>query len=113
MSSTELFPVLAPGFVLRRLETPFVYNIHDDQLYELDDEAFDFLKKCDGGTRFVDIIDTGEDSQETVEYMINEGIILMQESAHIREIKAEQSPLPSLRYLLLNITNKCNLRCKH
>lgn len=45
MPSDE-FPVLAPGYVLRKLESPFVYNIPDDQLYELDEEAFEFLKKC-------------------------------------------------------------------
>ncbi len=47
MLSNE-YPVLATGYALRKLEKPFVYNIHDDQLYELDDEAFEFLKKCNG-----------------------------------------------------------------
>lgn len=45
--------------------------------------------------------------------MLDEGIILMQNSVHPRIIKVEGSSVPSLRYLLLNITNKCNLSCKH
>ncbi len=114
MSSVEFFPVLSPEFVLRKLEKPYVYNISDDQLYELDDEAFGFLKKCNGATPFSMLVqDAGEDSRESIEYMLNEGIIRRQETAALRKIKAPHSPVPSLRYLLLNITNKCNLKCKH
>ncbi|VVB87464.1 Coenzyme PQQ synthesis protein E [uncultured archaeon] len=114
MSSAEFFPVLSPEFVLRKLEKPYVYNISDDQLYELDDEAFGFLKKCNGATPFSMLVqNAGEDSRESIEYMLNEGIIRRQEKAAPRKIKAPHSPVPSLRYLLLNITNKCNLKCKH
>ena len=31
--------------VLKWLETPSVYNIKKDELYELDNESFEFLKK--------------------------------------------------------------------
>lgn len=114
MSSVEFYPVLSPEFVLRKLEKPYVYNISDDQLYELDDEAFGFLKKCNGATPFSRLIpDAGEDSRESIGYMLDEGIIRRQEKAVPRKIKAPHSPVPSLRYLLLNITNKCNLKCKH
>ncbi len=113
MSSSEVFPVLAPGFALRKLESPYIYNIPDDELYELDDEAFFFLKKCNGRTPLSNLIlDTGDD-REALEYMLNEGIIQMQEIPQTREIRAEQSAVPSLRYLLLSITNKCNLACRH
>lgn len=114
MSSVEFFPALSPDFVLRKLEKPYVYNISDDQLYELDDEAFEFLKKCNGTTPSSSLVpDTGEDSRESIEYMLDEGIIRRQEKAAPRKIKAPHSPVPSLRYLLVNITNKCNLKCKH
>jgi len=113
MPSNEFYPVLALYHTLRNLETPFVYNIHDDQLYELDEEAFEFLKKCDGRTPF-SMSDAGDDSEkETIEYMLDEGIILMKDTEHPRKINVERSPIPSLRYLLLNITNKCNLGCRH
>ncbi|CAG0959229.1 Putative mycofactocin radical SAM maturase MftC [Methanosarcinales archaeon] len=113
MPSNDLYPVLAPGHTLRNLEAPFVYYIPDDQLYELDDEAFEFLKKCDGKTPFpMSFPDAGSD-KGAIEFMLDEGIILMQDSVHPRIIKVEGSSVPSLRYLLLNITNKCNLSCKH
>ncbi len=114
MPSIDFYPVLAPAYVLRRLETPFAYNTREDELYELDEEAFIFLRKCDGKTPFSKIIaGFGEECRNAIEYMMNEGIILMQETAAQRKIREEQSPIPSLRYLLLSITHKCNLSCKH
>jgi radical SAM protein with 4Fe4S-binding SPASM domain len=103
-------PVLAPGYVLRKLEAPYVYNIHDDQLYELDEEAFEFLKKCNGRNPLSKLLPQGGE-REFLEYMLGEGIIRMQ--AGMRTIKTASSPIPSLRYLLLNITKKCNLACRH
>ncbi|VVB93189.1 Coenzyme PQQ synthesis protein E [uncultured archaeon] len=102
-------PVLEAGYVLRKLENPFVYNIHDDLLYELDDEAFDFLKKCNGRNPVSKLLKAG--TRESLEYMLSEGIIRM--GTEERDIKVKISPVPSLRYILLNITNKCNLTCRH
>jgi radical SAM protein with 4Fe4S-binding SPASM domain len=106
------FPLLAPGHILRELESPVVYNIVKDELYELDDEAFQFLKKCNGMTPFPDLLVNGK-SDENINFMLDEGIINFTEGNEIKMIKSPRSPLPSLRYLLLNITNKCNLTCKH
>ncbi len=106
------FPVLSPGYVLRKLEKPYVYNIPGDQLYELDEEAFGFLKKCDGSKPLSKLFpNSGEGGKESLEYMLSEGIIRLNEGKS--KIKAADSPSPSLRYLLLNITNKCNLACRH
>ena len=114
MSSVEFFPVLAPDFVLRNLESPFAYNLADDQLYELDEEAFLFLKKCDGKTPFSKLVPgISENDRESVEYMLNEGLIDLPESPAARKIKTGRSPVPSLRYLLVSITNRCNLKCRH
>jgi radical SAM protein with 4Fe4S-binding SPASM domain len=106
------FPLLAPGHILRELESPVVYNIIKDELYELDDEAFQFLKKCNGRTPLPDILLNGK-SDENIDFMLDEGIINFTGGNEIKTIKAPRSPIPSLRYLLLNITNKCNFTCKH
>jgi radical SAM protein with 4Fe4S-binding SPASM domain len=105
------YPVLAAGYALRKLENPFVYNIHDDQLYELDDEAFDFLEKCNGRNPVSKLLKDSAGARESLEYMLTEGIIRMGSEA--RDIRVKASPVPSLRYILLNITNKCNLACRH
>ncbi|HEY9247066.1 MAG TPA: radical SAM protein, partial [Candidatus Methanoperedens sp.] len=114
MPSNELYPLLSRDFVLRKLESPFAFNIPGDQLYELDHEAFEFLRKCDGKHPYSKLaMEVGEHGRESIQYMIDEGMLLLEKSARPRKIKAMQSPIPSLRYLLLNITDKCNLACKH
>jgi MoaA/NifB/PqqE/SkfB family radical SAM enzyme len=105
----EKSPVLAPGHILRKLESNFVYDIHGDELYELDEEAFLFLRKCDGRNLSSDLF-INDENTEAIELMLDEGIILMKHGDVFREIKI---PHPSLRYLLLNISNKCNLACRH
>lgn len=109
---SDKFPVLEPGFILRKLESPVVYDISKDELYELDEEAFLFIGKCNGRNRLSNI-PTDSESHETFQFMLDEGMIRTTDGDISREIRVPDSPIPSLRYLLLNITNKCNLRCKH
>ncbi len=99
---------LSSGSVLKLLETPAVYDIKNDELYELDGDAFKFLKKCsdvEGGSG------KGAD-KEFIEYCLSEGI-LVKEPVDVKRPLIIKSPVPSLRYLELQITDRCNLKCKH
>lgn len=92
---------------LKWLETPCIYNIKKDELYELDNNAFDFLKKCasrDGCSKPADI--------KFLDYCLSEGI-LISKPFNLKMPPVIKSPIPSLRYLELQITDKCNLKCKH
>jgi radical SAM protein with 4Fe4S-binding SPASM domain len=92
--------------VLKWLETPSVYNIKKDELYELDNEAFSFLKKCQtGGGR------SAKESEFT-DYCIKKSILTTEKNL-LKRPHVIKSPVPSLRYLELQITDRCNLRCKH
>jgi radical SAM protein with 4Fe4S-binding SPASM domain len=99
---------LSPEYVLKWLETPCVYNIRKDELYELDEAAFAFLKRAAG--------EHGCSAQgcdkEFLEYALSEGI-LTAGKVHGKRPLIKKSPGPSLRYLELQITTRCNLRCKH
>ena len=108
----ENYPVLAPGHILRKLESPFVYDIIKDDLYELDEEAFNFLLKCDGKNPISNIPNYYESTQ-TIDFMLDERILIMKKGDDHRKIKNPASSIPSLRYLLLNISDKCNITCKH
>lgn len=90
---------------LKLLEFPSLYNIHSDELYQLDESAFDLLKKC--AMTGCDVND-----KEFLNYCLSEGI-LVNKMVNIRRSNILQSPIPSLRYLELQITDKCNLKCKH
>ncbi len=92
--------------VLKWLETPSVYHIKSDALYELDNESFEFLRGCVSEDRN----DTEEN--EFITYCMKEGI-LTDKKPSVKRPPLIKSPEPSLRYLELQITNKCNLKCRH
>ncbi len=96
---------LSPAYVLKWLEIPCAYHIKNDELYELDEDSFIFLKDCS---------ESGCSSQNTefIDYCLKEEI-LTREKVFIKHSPLIRSPVPSLRYLELQITNKCNLKCKH
>ena len=94
--------------LLRLFDEPYAYNARNDELYELDEEALNFLKSCDG--RFVG----DEVDKDFLNFLISEGLLVeSHESGERREIKVISAEEPSLRYLLLNVTWLCNLRCQH
>jgi radical SAM protein with 4Fe4S-binding SPASM domain len=91
---------------LKWLETPSVYQIAKDELYELDSESFRFIKDCatqDGCT---------SKDGAFIDYCLEEGILTTQ-SGGVRHPAIRQAAEPSLRYLELQITDACNLACKH
>jgi radical SAM protein with 4Fe4S-binding SPASM domain len=91
--------------VLKLLETPCLYHIKNDDLYELDRDSFEFLKHCS---------ESGCSSQNSdfIDYCLKEGI-LTKKRVPIKRPSLIKSPDPSLRYLELQITDKCNLTCRH
>ncbi len=98
---------LSSRFALKWLESPCLYDHQEDELYELDSEAFAFLKKC--------ATPQGSDDGANpafISYCLSEGI-LGTDSVTCARPPLIESPYPSLRYLELQISDKCNLRCKH
>ena len=91
---------------LKWLETPSVYQLARDEVYELDEESFRFLASCAS--------DDGCDSRDSafIDYCLEEGL-LTRERVPVRRPLLKPSPDPSLRYLELQLTNRCNLRCRH
>lgn len=97
---------LSQDVVLKWLETPSVYHITKDDLYELDETSFAFLRKCasDGGCP--------SDDKEFINYCLEEGILTRMKTP-VKHPPVLKSPEPSLRYLELQITERCNLKCRH
>ena len=97
---------LSQDAALKCLETPSVYHIKKDELYELDESSFGFLKNCS--------LSSGCSTNDTefIDYCLSEGILTSEPFAGNRPAVIK-SPEPSLRYLELQITNKCNFRCGH
>ncbi len=109
MQSVPTYLTLNPECSLRLLEGPCVFNKADDELYELDREAFDFLRLMPVDARS----ETAANADaEFLDYCLDERILIEGERANPAGGVA-QSPIPSLRYLLLHITTRCNLECAH
>lgn len=97
---------LSGNCALKLLESPSVYHIGRDELYELDEEAFETLKKCSADEGF-----TPKDLRFT-DYCLREGIV-SEEKPFVKRPPLIKSSEPSLRYLEVQITLRCNLRCRH
>ncbi|MBI5632111.1 MAG: radical SAM protein [Nitrospirae bacterium] len=97
---------LSPHVCLKRLETPSVYHLKTDELYELDESSFSFLKTCSAADGCLPA------QEEFMHYCVQEGIFVSEYNA-IQRPPVMKAPEPSLRYLELQITDRCNLRCKH
>ncbi len=101
---------LARNAALKWIETPSVYHIEKDDLYELDSDSFEFLNNCATVTGCN--AESASSGAEFIDYCLKEKI-LTKDKVSVKRPPLIKSPDPSLRYLELQITNKCNLKCRH
>jgi len=112
-----MHPKLADS-ALKRLEKLCLYNFKTDERYELDEEAYRLLSHCTGRSTLEDILrSTGVgrgEAMELLSYLQAEGCVV---DAHDKDaperFELEDPAKPSLRYLQLHITERCNLDCAH
>jgi len=103
------FLAIAPHCALKRLETPALYDIRADALYELDEEAVRFLA---AGPPRADALRSPE-TAAFVDFCLAEGLLVSTPAAAPIIVPREPPLAPSLRYLLVHLTDRCTLRCKH
>lgn len=109
MPSGNKFLTLTPHAVLKNLEEPCLYDVENDELYELSADAYQFLLKiCQGENPPV-----REEDEEFIRFCLSENLIAFSEALLRRKMCLNPSPTPSLRYLELQITDRCNLQCRH
>jgi radical SAM protein with 4Fe4S-binding SPASM domain len=109
MSCENKFFTITPHSYLKRLEEPCLYNIENDELYELSEEAYQFLLKCSHG----EYVFPKKEDEEFIQYCLSENLIALSETPVKKGGIPFPSPIPSLRYLEFQITDRCNLRCRH
>lgn len=109
MPSSEGYLVLGEEVWLKRLEAPCVYNACTDDLYEISREALELLCLCDGSRTVGELAP----EEEFLSFCLEERVLEACESPSRREIKVGENALPSLRYLMVEVTDRCNLRCRH
>jgi radical SAM protein with 4Fe4S-binding SPASM domain len=100
---------LNPRAALKNLERPYLYHIRHDELYELDEGGRDFLLRCDGSA-------TGRDLNPDagfVEFCLEEALLDTLPQPEPVANRVGNAPVPSLRYLELQLLHRCNLACRH
>ena len=101
--------ILSPGCSPKQLEEPCLYDRMTDELYIVNDEALGFLERCGRGAPLPE----SSDDREFVDFCLEEGLASLASQPAQRQMRVYPGPSPSLRYLLLHITDRCNLKCRH
>jgi len=109
MSFPNKFFTLTPHCTLKHLEEPYLYDIEKDELYELSKDAYQFLVRCSQG----ESPEIKTEDEEFIQFCLTEKLIISSEVPIKRELLLSSSPVPSLRYLEFQITDRCNLCCQH
>ena len=109
MLSGSEFVALTAHCSLKHLEALYLFDIENDELYELSPEAYQFLlRTCQGENPSL-----REEDREFIQFCLDEHLIKFFDTPQRKKVFPHPSPVPSLRYLELQITDRCNLRCHH
>lgn len=100
---------LSEWCTLKQLEKPYVYDIREDELYEVDRSGFSFLLQCDGTKKLSDL----NWEEDFLTFCLKEKLIQLTRGPEKRSIPEGSAPQPSLRYLEIQLTSRCNLACRH
>ncbi len=126
--NTNFYPYLPRHITLRRYEEVHIYDLKIDESYIIDEEAYSVLKLVDGHTSYQDITDKYPKEKqgeviEALETFQELGVILdnLEEVENVNIINLTYQNLPEinpfnppyLKFLMINLTEKCNLACKH
>jgi len=98
----------APTVVFRGLEKPHLFDLRRDELYELDQEGLAFLGEVDGTRRAREIR-----NRKLLAFCRRENLLAFFRKPEPRRLARGLSPRPSLRYLEVQLTSRCNLACRH
>ncbi len=109
MPSENRVITLSPHAILKNLEERYLYDIEKDELYELNEDGYQFLLRiCQGECSPV-----RQEDEEFIRFCLDQNLISFSETPVWRKVALNPSPVPSLRYLELQMTNRCNLQCRH
>jgi radical SAM protein with 4Fe4S-binding SPASM domain len=109
MKNLKRFVCLAGHASLRLLEQPCIYDRRADELYELNLEAMEGLKRCRGDMT----LEQAELEPDFARFCLEQGLLELSDQPRPRPLPLCQGPQPSLRYLEAQVTWRCNLACAH
>lgn len=109
MRDGRSYPRLKAGVYLKQLEDPCLYDTRSDDLYRLSPEALSFFLRCDGTMKLGEL----RPDESFLEYSLKEDLLELLSQPQPSPVWTGINELPSLRYLMVEVTERCNLRCRH
>jgi radical SAM protein with 4Fe4S-binding SPASM domain len=109
VSSDGSYLALSPACHLKWIEVLSLYDASADELYELSGDAAAFLSRCAGG----EPVESDGEGRRFGESLVDAGLAAWSKTPVIRSFPETPAPTPSLRYLEMLITDRCNLSCRH
>lgn len=100
---------LAPDVIMCKMENFCLYKISKDELYEVNEEAFQALKRLDGTVSLSEM----KLDEKFLSYCLKEKLLIKHSASIYHPVTIRKTPIPSLRYLELIITRRCTRRCAH
>lgn len=115
-SYSNYYISVAENCFLKALEEKYLYNTSTDELYSLNDEAFSFFTDADGTKTLSELSKKHQIDDEAFNFILKEKLIDMHPTPRFLKVDVATFPdssIPSLRYLHVLITKRCNLSCRH
>jgi len=110
---------LTTGWVVKGTkEIPRLFNTSDGRIIQLTNIIFEYIKMCDGSNKLEDIAAelhvSVEDCCNVTEQFVQERIIELSNCKNLKHVDVRLGEKePWLKEIHIDITNNCNLRCKH
>lgn len=107
--SASDYLALGPQVSLKLLELSYVYRADTDDLYELGEDALGFLKRCSGEATVGEL----QPDSDFLGYCLSEDLVVASLARRPVTVRTGSCGEPSLRYLVVDVTTRCNLACRH
>ena len=88
-----------------------IYNFNSSKLYSLNKALSDKIDFVNHGAVCPDDIDS--DLRAVFEQLICEGVLILSETSATNQIEEIKSSNTTCNFAWVEITNQCNLRCRH
>ncbi|MGQ4875864.1 MAG: radical SAM protein [Promethearchaeia archaeon] len=124
----DKYPFIGDNILFRRYDEIEVIDIKKDVEFSIDDEAYELLMQFTGKNSLRQILEKYSENKrdeiiEVINFLTKENVIHFSDkeirykrgriSNRLKLPKKNPFNPPYLKYLMINITEKCNLNCKH
>lgn len=91
------------------LEKFYLLEKNNDELFELSKEAFLYILSFKDGRSLT----SADSNKRFINTLLKQSILVESFKRKKRTFILNRPPLPSLRYLEIQLTSRCNIKCKH